>query len=504
MKLAGRQLPDSARRDAWFALALFAVALLPRIYIALYWAKEPVWDGHYYHFGATRIAEGLGYSEDVIIDGHPVWKPWCHYPVGYSGMLGLVYKVFGSGLWVAPLTNALIGALTVVCLYGLARHFLCPVRSKIAGVLCAFHPGLVAYTALLMTEPLSAFSIVLAGLFAAHFRTRKLGWIGSGISLGLGTLVRPTALLSIPWLAGFYARGRNSGSRLALLDWLAALRQPRQTLSKLWIPIRVTLLAATVAMLSIAPWTVRNCVVMDGCALVSTNGGWNLAIGAMTETGRFTALKAEWGCPGPGQVKQDRCWAEVGRRKIAEAPLRWLSMIPQKLQHTYNHESFVVGYLGEADPRSWPEERKDSWRTLLTVFHHLLMLAAALSVAAPRWRRLDSSRTPERAIRALLVQSGLMLASIGFALYALSLPESPLYWLIVLSPLVAFLPLPGAPRLGPVGAYAWGAVLMTSVTHGIFFGDDRYHLTVSPLLCLLAAGALRSPAPPKTPTAQRS
>jgi hypothetical protein len=136
---------------------------------------------------------------------------------------------------------------------------------------------------------------------------------------------------------------------------------------------------------------------------------------------------------------------------------------------------------------------------LLTVFHHLLMLAAALSVAAPRMPKLNNGTTQERSMTAFLVQSGLMLASIGFALYALQQPESPLYWLIVLSPLVAFLPLPGAPRLGPVGAYAWGAVLMTSVTHGIFFGDDRYHLTVSPLLCLLAAGALRSPAPRPAP-----
>jgi hypothetical protein len=32
---------------------------------------------------------------------------------------------------------------------------------------------------------------------------------------------------------------------------------------------------------------------------------------------------------------------------------------------------------------------------------------------------------------------------------------------------------------------------MTTVTHAVFFGDDRYHLTISPVLCILAAAALR-------------
>jgi hypothetical protein len=38
---------------------------------------------------------------------------------------------------------------------------------------------------------------------------------------------------------------------------------------------------------------------------------------------------------------------------------------------------------------------------------------------------------------------------------------------------------------------AMAAVLVTAVTHVIFFGEDRYHLFLSPLLCILAAAALR-------------
>lgn len=458
-------------------------ALLPRLYVALSWAKEPVWDGHYYHFGATRIAAGLGYSEDVLIGGVPTWKPWCHYPVGYSGLLGFVYRLLGAELWVAPLTNAVFGALTAVLVFLLARRFLAWPRAVLAGALCAGHPGLIAYTALLMTEPLSAFTLLLCGVIAATFAASVWGWLGAGVVLGLGTLVRPTALLAVPWLWFIFAGVGVAGG----VHWFSGRRG--------WMrPLVSTALAALVTLATIAPWTLRNCAVMDGCALVSTNGGWNLAIGAVTDTGRFTALKAEWGCPGPGQVQQDRCWGEVGRRKIAEDPLRWLSMMPRKLAHTYNHESFAVGYLAEADPAAWPDARKDRWRSLLTVFHHLLMFASALSLVALPRRQASPEATRWLMQPAGWIQTGLLVTISGFAVWGLQQVESPLYWLIVVAPLLAFLPLPGAAELRPAGIYAWGLVLMTSVTHAVFFGDDRYHLTVSPVLCMLAAGALRRPA----------
>src|SRR5690606_12773883 len=124
----------------------------------------------------------------------------------------------------------------------------------------------------------------------------------------------------------------------------------------------------------------RNGRVMDGCALVSTNGGWNLAIGASPRaTGRFEALHAADGCRDvTGQVQQDRCWQQRGLAWIAADPARWLGLVPAKLGHTFDHQSFAVGYLGEADPTAWPEERKARWRQILTVAARLLLGLAAL------------------------------------------------------------------------------------------------------------------------------
>jgi hypothetical protein len=257
--------------------------------------------------------------------------------------------------------------------------------------------------------------------------------------------------------------------------------------------ITQTLGAAAISLCLIAPWSIRNCLVLDGCALISTNGGWNLAIGALSETGRFRPLTPDDGCRGvDGPVSQDRCWAQVGLDAIRRDPWTWLSRIPRKLSHTYNHESFAVAYLAEAQPAAW--ERDHEWRVmnLMTAFHHALMFAAALgSLSRFRWRSWRQ-HWPQVAILAALLL---------YIAYALSLPERPLYWVGVLIPVLGLIRLPGAPPLNPGLVYLFGLLAVTSLTHMLFFGDDRYHLAVSPVFCLLAAAAFRRPAQRASSTA---
>jgi hypothetical protein len=67
---------------------------------------------------------------------------------------------------------------------------------------------------------------------------------------------------------------------------------------------------------------------------------------------------------------------------------------------------------------------------------------------------------------------------------------------MVMTPFIAFLPFPGRQSLGPAGRFLFVALFFTSLTHAVFFGEDRYHLVISPVLCILAAGALRTESQP--------
>jgi hypothetical protein len=458
------------------------VALLPRLYVAIAFPREPVWDGHYYDFGARRIAAGLGYS-----DGTTRWHPWCHWPVGYSGFLAGVYKVFGTGPHVATLASAAVGTLLAIAVHRLARHWLSPWRARVAGLLCALHPGLIAFSALVMSEPLAALALVVAGWLGvrasdcatngtvAANRSRTANTLASGLVLGLGTLVRPTLIAQAPFLGWVQWSPRRGGRSLGDRIDLRA--------------IALAAAATAVAFLAVLPWTLRNCRVMDRCAFVSTNGGWNLAIGAFSRaTGRFETLRSSDGCAVvTGQVQQDVCWRDFAIAEIEAHPVRWLSLIPKKLGYTFDQESFPVEYLHEADPDRWPEPRRTAGRELLTLAHQLLLTAAAFSIVARQ-----AADVRGRVVQALL----------GFGLAALSIwlfigYEKP-FWLLAIAALAVAVPLPGAPSRGPVARWIAVSLVATIVTHSVLFGEDRYHVVITPLLCILAAGALRraAPAPP--------
>jgi len=448
------------RNDYVYTCVVALVALLPRLYVAIAWSREPVWDGHYYHLGAERLAEGFGYSEDALVAGHVVWRPWIHYPVGYSFLLSLFYRVFGAGLLVAPVLNALLGGAVAAVVHRIGRHFTTPGRAMLAAALVALHPGLIAYSPLVMTEVLATTLLLSAGLLLLAWPGTWRAYLGAGAVLGVATLVRPDSLLALPLVVLMGGRPFTK----SLVRALAAL---------------------AVALVVVLPWTYRNCQTLDGCALVSTNGGWNLAIGALTPTGRFHTLKASDGCAVvSGQVQQDDCWRKVGQARILANPGRWLGLIPKKLEQTYNHESYAVEYLHEADPGVWTEPRRVAGREFLTLFHRLLLVAAALgAVSALHWVKPPPWDDA--------VQIGLGVVIMMFATFAAAREEHAFYWLPSLLPLVALLPLPGRPVLGPAGRYLLGLLFATTFTHCLFFGEDRYHLVVTPVLCLFAAGALR-------------
>ena len=466
MREAGRA------RDVWFGALLFVVALAPRLWVALAWAGEPVWDGHYYDFGARRIAQGLGYSDDRTVGGQLVWHPWCHYPVGYSAFLAGAYRLFGASPVVAGAANALVGAALAVATWAVARCAISAPRARVAGLLVALNPGLVLYAALLMSEPLAALLTVSAFWLAVRDSRSWRGLALGALVLGLAALVRPQALLCAPFLA--------------LTRFSMSLTPPPLRSSSWFALLRDGLIATALALCVVLPWTLRNCRVMDGCALVSTNAGWNLAIGAFPRaTGRFETLRSSDGCRDvTGQVQQDRCWLMYGLRQIRAAPMRWLALVPAKLGYTFNHESFAVEYLHEARPAKWPESQRKALRGVTTFAYRLLLGAAALGgIAIPARRRAWGAA----------VQGGLLGAALGLA--GLAFLNDALVWpLAVFAGAIPWLPLPGSPSRPPALLLSAALLDTTILAHAVFFGEDRYHVVVIPALAIFAAAALRRPA----------
>ena len=503
--------------NSWKITSLLAtIAFIPRLYAAIAWTREPVWDGHFYEFGARRIAEGLGYSEDVIVNGSVASFPWCHYPVGYSGFLGLLYWIFGTGRLVGPIANAFLGTAIVGLTHRIALLWLTPIRAVVAAVLCAGSLELILYSPLVMTELLGATLPLLAIWVAVTFSMKRVGSALSGCIIGLSTLVQPQSILLAPIVGGITQTGRV---------WT------RQRL----LCIAIATASATVVVL---PWTIRNCRSLDGCAFVSTNGGWNLAIGSFPRaSGRFETLRDHDGCEVvTGPVQQNSCWRDNGLTWIKQDFRRWIRFVPAKLGYCFDYSAFPVDYMAQADPSVWTASSRSAWKDALTRAFRLLISVSAFAFVG--WRARSRRSLAQEAIVCAVIAglvrlawcadsgtfwplaigiaiSGLWprksapkLVPIGFSIAALAAilivtdvvlsGEDPyhvrcMFWpLAIVIAISGLWPRKSAPELGPIGFSIAALFAIFIVTHIVFFGEDRYHVRLLPLLCILAASVGRS------------
>jgi len=239
-------------------------------------------------------------------------------------------------------------------------------------------------------------------------------------------------------------------------------------------------LVLAAALVVVAPWTARNCVRMNRCALVSVNGGWNLLIGAHTENGSWVPLEAPTECREVwDEAGKDACFERAARREIAQSRGAWLAKVPSKLSVTF--DIFAAGpyYLHRSNPRAL-----DVDGTVITggieTFASRLLLALALVASVPLFRlrvsRKDWIVTAPR--------FALALAGLGFSFVRAAWPAYAI--LAVLCMVRA-----RGERRCFLRTSAGIVVAATMATHAVFFGAGRYGLLVVPFVALAAFACVR-------------
>ena len=224
--------------------------------IAYIAAVEPVQlsDMAKYWNAAVRLIEEGRYYYPMPQGDLLAWRP-----PGYPFLLYGFISLFGQAVWIPWLINGLCFVVTLLATSALAKQLGLTNRSAlVAAVILACWPGAVAGFGLAATEWVSL-ALFTAGLWAflksqcadnsPHART--LCAVATGLTTGAGILVRP-GLLFVP------------------LIWVMYSLSARQQLSR---SLAATSIAFVVALLVIAPWTVRNALVLDAFIPVSTNGG---------------------------------------------------------------------------------------------------------------------------------------------------------------------------------------------------------------------------------------
>ena len=183
------------RRAAFGGLAVVALALVIRfLYLPQIQAAptfdHPVMDAAYHDVWAREVASGN------FTDGEPFFRA----PL-YPFLLGLAYRLSGDSHVVPRVIQFIMGALTALLTYAIARRLLGKLAALISGLAAAAYPVLVYFEGGLLTETLFVFLIMLSlYLFAvAVDKQRIYMWFLAGLTLGAALITRPTVAVFIPF-----------------------------------------------------------------------------------------------------------------------------------------------------------------------------------------------------------------------------------------------------------------------------------------------------------------
>ena len=396
-----------------------------RVLWALVMSREPkgLTDLTLYPLFAEGIAEGRGY---LSLGQHPT----AYYPPGYPFFLGAIQWIIdrvGLGehlVLAAGLVQALLGGLAVGAVVVAGERLGGRRVALVAGALIALWPNLVVHSSLMLSETLfiAVFCVTLAALVKVTDAPRW--WSASlfvaAAGLGLCTLIRPqSTLLALPAIAISWALGSMGWRRCA------------------------TSLAVLVAgvVLVVAPWTIRNAIVLGGFVPVSTNTGDNLCIGFNPDTtGGFMAAPY---CE-TGEFYVQGIDQELRRDAEARAlALRWasghLAEIPalslRKLQITYTNDRDGLRAL-----ESFGEDEflDDGLRRLIgtlgDIYFFSVLVAASAGmavVAIDGWRKRHVDPVPGLVV--LLTLGAVAVPVVSFADTRFKVPAAPLLALLAAS-----------------------------------------------------------------------
>ncbi|MCW5831769.1 MAG: hypothetical protein KIS78_04865 [Labilithrix sp.] len=444
------------RRDG---LVVAGVGLLARLAVVAWAAGRipPTADGTYYDTLAARLAEGHGYTW-LWPDGAVTYA--AHYPVGYPAMVALGYALFGARPAVAMLLNAAIGAAAGVGVWSLVgRASARPRPALAAGLVVALHPVLVPYTAAMMTEGVTTAPSRGGGARRARALAGVVDALARQSRIVADRHAGPAAVAVLAPVLGWLRR-RADGPARSL-----AARSARGRCRR-----RVTAAALAVC----APWTARNCARMDRCALVSVNGGWNLAIGTQTESGGWRELEVPEACATVFQeAAKDACFGRAAREAIARAPGRWLARAPAKLRATFDYFGAAPWYLHTANADAFPYRAKVALGAVETLASRLLLAAALVAVLR---MRSDEQAPLLRRVRAALAAVGLVACVL--------VPGTVGY--LALAAAICALGRRALARAPLVVPFTAAVIVATAALHAVFFGAGRYGMVVVPFVAALA------------------
>jgi Dolichyl-phosphate-mannose-protein mannosyltransferase len=331
------------------------------------------------------------------------WSPAA--PLLYAGVY---YLTGGVDPERGRIAVALLGAVMVLLTYLLGRRLGGPIVGVIAALLAAIYPAFIDNNGQILSEPIAAFTLVaavLSFLWASDEGRRIWAWLLPGAFLGATALARPEYL---PFVAFF-----------ALI---ALVRVGRRRSWRLGLASSVLIVGAFCAVL--APWTIRNFVVLDRFVPVTTGGGKALFVATyLPGNGRQLQVKRQL-------IKRFTGKEDVTDREVAATQMKdLLDRVARKYPNMerdaalarIGRENFrkyfkerPFAYMRMVATKMWNVWRRGSGPTMRAAgwiaFQYAILALALVGLAVLAWRRRWEALLLGGLIGGITLLGGLLLA----------------------------------------------------------------------------------------------
>lgn len=213
------------------------------------WSSPMKSDETDYHAIATNLSSGNGF---VLHDGVVTARR----PPAYPLLLSLLYRVTGPSPAAGRALQVVLGVVLVWLVFLLGQRYFDSQVGLVAAGFAAINPFLVFISGYILTEnayvaAILLFLIVTPTPRALHEASLRR-FVIAALLLGLAALFRPTAMILTATIA------------CVCILWGTNMWQKR---------FRRVALFALVVGVTVLPWMVRNSIVLDGWAGLTTHGG---------------------------------------------------------------------------------------------------------------------------------------------------------------------------------------------------------------------------------------
>lgn len=340
----------------WLLMALVCIGLAARIGLAVKLGLNDPPESDSYEFDnyAWNLAQGRGYrgiSPDVTDTDHLT----AYRVPGTSLVWAGLYKVFGHRYDVVRTANCVIGAATILLVYGIGRRCFSESVGLLSAAIFTVYPLALLYSTELFSEALATFVFlwyVLACLqFAAKPTATRAVW--AGLLLGFSLLTRASAVLMLP-LAVVWAIWQFRKQRRAMA--LAAV-----------IPV--------IAVATLVPWVARNYRVFRKFIPLSTQGGSALLQGnndivatdpkyygySVWDTKINDEITRQLKAPND-EYERDKVAGRLAVQWLKDNPGKWWYLIQAKFRRAF------TPFLQPTSPKLYRIGMLLSWGPVLVLF----------------------------------------------------------------------------------------------------------------------------------------